>query len=129
MLVALLSFGSYRCIERPWGYQQHSLIKVSIGTWIDENRAQTITRIQQGHVRSANATSYYGLKNIKSSWFPSQELGFVAPNSTKEVANKTLVQTFSRLQCRLCDINQNHQIASYFIFGQCILPHFAAKRK
>ena len=66
---------------------------------------------------------------LQSSWFPSQELGFVAPNSTKEVANKTLVQTFSRLQCRLCDSKQNHQIVSYFIFGQCILPHFAAKRK
>ena len=59
--------------------------------------------------------------------FPSQELGFVAPNSTKEVANKNLVQTFPKLQSRVRDSNQNHQIASYFIFEQCILPHFAQK--
>ena len=64
VFVALLSFGSYRCIERPWRYQPHSF-KVSIGKWLDENRAQTIARIQQGHVRSANATNYCGLQNIE----------------------------------------------------------------
>ena len=31
----------------------------------------------------------------------------------------------STLHCRVFDSNQNHQIA-YFIFGPCILPHFAA---
>ena len=31
----------------------------------------------------------------------------------------------SNFQCRDCDSNQNHQIA-YYIFGLCILPHFAA---
>ena len=43
-------------------------------------------------------------------------------------ASKTSVHFdhfFSILQCRFCDHNQNHQIA-YFIFGPCIVPHFAA---